>query len=193
MQASWRDQKMVSRLGACLGMTMLAGCGHTQWHYATLRDVNVSMPAVAGAEDPMKRAGMPAERLHVRAGGQRTVLVAVQTHNNPENPVTAWNRAFVVVLDGPPAKGIFEVTPANGRVVTTSERRPARRPYIGLEGYVKILSVQGPKVKTYCVLRSEIIDAYDDSFILRGFYDFQTATGQEPYLRGSGLTVGEPQ
>ncbi len=98
-------------------------------------------------------------------------------------------RAFVVVLDGPPARGKVSVSPENGRLISTSPRRPARQPYVGLEGYVNILSVAKGVVRTYCVLRSEIQDAYDDSFILRGFYDFQTATGNEAFLRRGGIDV----
>jgi hypothetical protein len=191
MQAFWRDKSMAAVFGACIGLALQAGCGHTQWHYSALQDVNISLPAAAGAEPSVKRAGMPVERLHLQPGGQHTVLVAVQSHNNPDRESSEWSRAFVVVLDGPPAKGKVAVSPENGRLVTTSERRPARRPYVGLEGYVNILSVEGPKVKTYCVLRNELIDAYDESVVLRGFYEFRVGAGNEPFLRASGLAVGE--
>lgn len=177
------------RLIAAAGLLVLAGCGHTQWHYLALRDVSVTLPAMVQAQPTMKRAGTPAEPLEVNPGGQRSVLVATEVHDDPEEEFDHWSRSFVVVLDGPPAKGKVEVSPANGRLIYAAPFRPARRPYVGLEGYVNILAVRGSKVIAYCVLRSEIRDAYDKLYVVRGFYEFQTATGSEPFLHGGGLQV----
>lgn len=183
-------RRQVARvLGVGLGLALLTGCGQVEWNYAALRDVNVTLPTLPSAESARNRAGTPGEPLSIVPGGTQSVLVAVKSSEDPEHVAYQWGRAFVVVLDGPPAKGRVEVSPANGRLIFRSPRRPARQPYAALEGYVDIRSVQGGKVEAYCVLRNELIDAYDESFILRGFYTFVPATGSESFLHRGGVDV----
>jgi hypothetical protein len=192
MQGCSRKQKWAGVVSVGIGLVVLAGCGHTEWRYVAVRDVNIALPSAIGAEPTVNRAGTPGEPLRITSGGPRCVLIAVQAHADPDREARGWGRAFVVVLDGPPAKGKINVTPDNGRLVCDSPRRPARQPYVGLEGYIEIRSVKGGEVEAYCVLRSEIVDAYDDAFVLRGLYEFHTAAGSEALLRRSGIEVAGP-
>lgn len=192
-RSEWKARGLA--LLGCLVMT--AGCGHREWHYVALRGVSVDLPAMRGAESTVQRAGMPDEPLEIFVGGDQTVLVAYQSHDNPERSFDEWGRAFVVVLDGLPAKGRVDVSPDNARLIYHEPHLPARRPYVGLDGYVNILSVDGSEVTTYCALRSRMRDAYDKTYVLRGFHTFETATGTEPFLQSGGLrleggTGGEP-
>lgn len=180
-----------SRVPAVVLATLAAccGCGHRTWHFASVSDASVSLPAMTTPEAADRRAGHPPEPLAITRGGDRTVLIACQTHDNPQRDLDDWGRAFVIVLTGPIARGKVEITPENGRFILHEALRPARRPYVGLDGSIDIWSVGNGRIVAYCGLRARMQDAYGRTYVLRGLYEFRTATGAEPFLRGGGIEL----
>ena len=178
---------MTAAITICLLAT--TGC-HDSSHYWVLADVRVSLPAITAEDRPLARAGSPAELLAVDPGGDQTVLVAADLHDNPEVLDDERARTFVVVLDGPPARGTYVVTPENARLILNSVWRPARRPYVGLEGRVEILSVAPNGIRAYCVLRRVMINTRERFHVLRGRYRFETPAGDDLRLKQAGIRPG---
>lgn len=183
------------RLGPLLaasvaGLIVAGGC-HDTSHYWVLTDVSVTLPAITGNERPTDRGGNPAELLDVVRGGSQTVLIAADLHDDPEVRDDERGRSFVVVLDGPPAEGACEITPDNARLIAHSVWWPPRKPYNGVEGQVKILSVSDDGVSAKCVLRNVLIRARDDSYTLRGRYRFRPPDENDDLrLRQAGIRFG---
>ena len=199
-----------SRVGAVLGCVVLAiglalsaGCGHsapevarvdlseTGTHVnAALPGVSVQMPPITGKERPARRAGSPSEPLVVGAGGNQTVLVHCETEQIiPGALHETWHRTHVIVLDGPLASGTYEVTPQNGRLIELSNYRPARQPYVGLEGKVEILRVAGGRVLANCSVRNVIKISGEPVYPLRGLYEFEITSGETLTPSNSGLEI----
>ncbi len=160
-----------------------------------LNNVEPQLPPITGKERPLQRAGSPAEPLQIGPGG-RAVLVHCLAEEVPAAMEEEWHRAHVIVLDSL-SEGTFEVTPASGRLIETTQWRPARQPYVGLEGTIKILSVSGNSVLADCAVRNVIGRSGDPVYPLRGLYKFYFATGDELALSRcaihvSGLGTGQP-
>jgi len=148
----------------------------------------VTLPAITGHERPTDRGGTPAELLEVAPGGSQTLLIAADLHDDPEVWDDERGRTFVVVLDGPPAKGTYAITPDNGRFIAHSVWWPPRRPYEGVEGEVDIRSVSDDGVRAKCVLRNVLIEARADSHVLRGGYRFKPLAREDHVrLRQAGI------
>lgn len=170
------------------GLIGQAGC-HDAAHHWVLTDVAVSLPEMRPDQRILERAGGPAELLAVTPGGSQTLLVASRTHDNPAVFDDESCCTMVVVLDGPPAKGTYEVSPDNGRLILSSAWLPARRPYVELEGKVKVLKVEPDRVLVECALRSYVTRADEKPEVLRGWYWFQRAAGGEAALRQAGIAL----
>lgn len=178
-------------VGVILWSLGAAGCGSRQWHHWALHDVGVALPDLRTDDRVTRRAGTASEPLEIMTGGGgQTVLIAYETYDNPQRTDEEWGRAYVVVLDGPPAEGRFEVTPENGRFIEHSAFRPARRPYVGLDGHVRILSVESDgDVVAHCVLRSYLRDDRDPGHVFRGTVQFDTPREVSRFLNGPGIRL----
>ncbi len=184
-------------LAPCCGLSI--GCQESS-HAFALTNVSVTLPAITRNEQPLKRAGMPAEPLEIRQGGNQTVLVACERKEDPSGRGFPWCRAFVVVLDGPVASGRTEVTPDNGRLVENSPWYPARSPYVGLDGHISVLRASNKGVVVDCVLRNVVFRSDAPVYSIRGIRTFRLATGEEPELERCAIRVirggpvsGEPK
>jgi hypothetical protein len=173
---------------ACL--FALTGCHQTTNRWA-VTDVSVSMPDITGHERPVRRAGNPTEFLDVNEGGNQTILVLCTRHDNPKRANREWSRAHVIVLDGPPAAGTYQVSPANGRLIENSSWRPARQPYSGLEGSITIKSIKDNKVITDCSIRNIIARTEDPVYPLRGRYEFDLVPAKNVPLDESAIHIGK--
>lgn len=173
---------------AVLATAMTVGC-NSSWQYAAIPNAGVSLPPMVQRHYSLERAATPGEPLEIGAGNQ-TVLVATRTHENPAKFEHRRTRSFVIVLDGPPAKGTYEVTPDNGRLVETGRFLPPRAPYEGIEGRIKIVSVSEDGVWADCAIRS-ILQGLDGEpvRVLRGLYRFEVGGDPMTLLR-AGLRIG---
>jgi hypothetical protein len=153
------------------GALFLTGCAE-RWQYGFVTDAQVSLPPYSYEVDRSRRAGSAPEWLDVRPGGNQTVLIAVWSQTESDKIDEIDTRTYVVVLDGPPMKGHYEVTPANGRFIPGTNWYPPRKPYEGLEGSVEIKSITGSKVEAYCGLRNVLTMPADPLYPLRGHYTF---------------------
>lgn len=155
------------------GMTMPAtGCAE-RWHYGFVTDAAVNLPPYSHVVERRQRAGSEPEWLDVEPGGDQTVLVAVWSKTEPSKLNEIESRTYVIVLDGPPAEGRYEVTPANGRFIRGTNWFPPRQPYEGLEGSVRIRSVSAGGIKAYCGLRNVLARPADPLYPLRGDVRFE--------------------
>jgi len=153
------------------------GCHDTQHHWV-LRDVSVSLPPVSGQERLLSQGGGASDWLEARRGGSQTILMACFVHDNPEVFDDESGMVFLIVLDGRPARRTISVTPANGRFVVGSAWIPARKPYVGLEGTIRILSVWlDGSVLADCDVRTVTTGHVDRTCDLKGLRRFAPARG----------------
>lgn len=182
---------MAARLFAsmfCL-LTTAAGC-HESRDYWVLTDVRVTLPPLNTGERATDRAGTPAEWLDVHAGGAQTVLIATHGHDDPEVFDDEWSRTFVIVLDGPPSPGTYEITPDNARFIEAGAWLPPRRPYAGAEGRLEIRSVsQTGEIRTDCAVRNVLTRPGALVRPLRGWFEFKPPPGGQRQL-GAVRIVG---
>jgi hypothetical protein len=200
-----------SRVGVVLGCVallaagtaLLAGCAESSSDVsrvdltepgarvsAAIPGVNVSLPPITGKERPARRAGAAGEPLAIGAGGNQTALIHCETEQIiPGALHEKWHRAHLIVLDGPLATGTYEVTPQNGRLIEFSNYRPARQPYVGLEGKIEVLRISGGTVLANCSVRNVIKMSGEPVYALRGLYRFQISTGETLSPGVCGLQV----
>lgn len=171
---------------ACLFAT--TGCHRATDSWA-LTDVNVAFPPITGAERPAERAGSPAELLEIYSGGQQTALIHCVIRDNPKRTDDERSRAHVIVLDGQPTPGTYEVSPANGRLVQNSAWRPARKPYSGLEGEINIIEIKNNRVVAECSIRNIITRTGDPVYPLRGRYEFEIVPADQLPLDECGIQL----
>ncbi len=153
---------------------LAAGCHTTDSHWV-VNDVSVSLPPMTIADRPTERAAMPAEWLIARAGGGQTLLIWCHSTDDPNVFDDERSRTFVIVLDGPPAKGVVEVTPENGRMISATAWLPPRKPYDGLEGRIAIVSVmKNGEVIADCSVRNVLRRSGDPVYAMRGLIHFKS-------------------
>jgi hypothetical protein len=171
---------------ACLFAT--TGCHRATDSWA-VTDVNIAFPPITGAERPTERAGSPAELLEIYSGGQQTALIHCVISDNPKKTDDERSRAHVIVIDGEPKPGTYEVSPANGRLVQNSAWRPARKPYGGLEGEITIVKIKGNRVIAECSIRNIISRTGDPVYPLRGRYEFEMMPADQVPLDECGIQL----
>lgn len=176
-------------LVAAVLVGVAAGCGQPSYKWA-LADASVALPVITGDERPVRRAGAPPELLGVGQGGGQTVLVACEVHRDTSRPYWQRNAAYVIVIDGPVPKGTVEVTPENGRFIENAVWWPARSPYVGLEGRIKILSVSSSGIVADCAVRNVIARTGDPVVPLRGLYTFKFTNVDPSVLERCGIRYG---
>jgi hypothetical protein len=158
-----------------------------------MADASAPLPSWDEADPMGKRAAMPAELLEVNLHGNQTVLVAARISEDRKRPDDFRSRSFVAIIDGPAQPGKYEITPANGRFIENSSWEPARRPYKGAEGYVKIRSVKDDMIEAYFNLRNSYATT-EPRYVLRGEFEFERVQENFHLLRTAGIRVaGTPQ
>lgn len=158
-------------LAISAGTLLLTGCAD-RWQYGFVTDAQVNLPPYSYEVDRGRRAGSEPEWLGVYPGGNETVLVAVWSQTDSDKIEEIDTRTYVILLDGPPMKGNYEVTPANGRFIPGTNWYPPRKPYQGLEGRLEIKSVTASSIKAYCGLRNVLTRPGDPLYPLRGSFTF---------------------
>lgn len=180
-----RNNGVFAVAAACL--FLLCGCNQTRYNWV-LSGVDVTLPQMNAQERPKDRAGMPAELLLVRPGGNKTVLVTSLITDDPAKVDDESAETFVCVLEGPPMIGQKTVVDVDQcRFILNEVFRPCRRPYQGAEGKVEIKSIDGGKVTAQFVFRNVIRWARADSYILRDTRTFKPAAPGDLRLRQAGI------
>jgi hypothetical protein len=187
-------RRIAGWLVATASLGALVGCtSESHWHYWSIVDASAPLPSWSEADPMGRRAAMPAELLEVDLNGNQTVLIAAKISQDRKQPDDVSSYSFVAIIDGPAEPGKYEITPANGRFVENSSWEPARKPYKGAEGYVKIHSVTDDVIEAYCNLRNSYATA-EPRYILRGKFEFETVQENFHLLNSVGIRVsGIPQ
>ena len=97
----------------------------------------------------------------------------------------------MIVLDGPPEPGSYDVSPANGRLIENSSWRPARSPYSGLEGSITVKAIKGTKLIADCSIRNIIARTQDPVYPLRGRYEFDIMSANDVPLEECAIHMGK--
>lgn len=175
-----------STAGAVLLLLSLAmGCGkpHDWWEFHVVQGAHVSLPPVTGQERLYLNRQGPAQPLQVGMGGNQTLLIGSRVHDDPQATDDEWSNTFVIVLDGPPKPGKYVVGLNNGRFIMTSAWVPARQPYIGLDGWVRITSVdRNGDVVAWCAVHNHSSLHGDKAYWMEGPLRFKPTI--EGNLRG---------
>ena len=165
-----------------------AGC-HEKWHYWSLHDVRVSLPATGAVNDEPGEPDRMAELLHVQHRGEQTVFIAAWLHDDPDKLDDESGYTFVVVLDGPPKRGRHEITPENGRLIEHSPAKPPYRPYVGMNGRITILSELNGEIWADCSLKAETKNGVSRS--AKGWFVFKPVDRNTRALNFAGVRLIE--
>jgi hypothetical protein len=166
---------------------MLAGC-HDRWHYWSVIDASAPLPSEDQVDRLGQRAAMPAEPLDIDVNGDQTVLIAAMIHDDPNKTDDERGYTFVAVIDGPPKRGKYEITPENGRFIEHSKWKPPRRPYRGAEGTVRIYRVKGNTVIARCNLRNSYVLG-EPRHVFRGQREFRMVRDNTRLLNLAGIRL----
>ncbi len=165
-----------NRAWAWIGLAMLScfasGCAE-RWQTVFVTDARADLPPWSYTDVRGDYAGSEPQWLEVYAGGAQTVLVASWSTTEPDAIDEFDNRTYVIVLDGPPAEGEYQVTPENGRFLPGTNWYPPRVPYEGLEGTITLESVAPDQIVAYCGLRNVLKKPTDTLYPLRGTFTFK--------------------
>lgn len=184
--------RRIGFLGAVLVTLGTVGCqGKARTHEWALMEADVAFPEITGRERPVRRAGEPAEVLEIRRGGGQTVLVACRVAEDVPSDRPYWHRnlAYVIAIPSPLSTGSYDVTPENGRFLENAAWIPARRPYVGLEGRIRVLSFNSRGAVVDCSVRNVITRTGDPVYPLRGIHTFEFATVDEGVLNGCAIRL----
>ena len=137
-------------------------------------------------------------------GKPKTVLVVSLNHSGPGSVTTKfgtemvdrYSRMFVMFLDQPLPNETVWATDENSMLIDYSPLTKPERVYVGVEGSVKIVSVNGDEIVADVSLKirsdMEEMDAtlFRFPYSVRGRHQFTTLAAKDPILRSGALRIG---
>lgn len=183
------SRRAASALLLAVGTFSAIGCNST-WQHWSFQEVDVALPEFSFRPPANERAGQPAEPLEIRPGGGQTVLAAAMEYRKPDAPEDAYGYTFVLVFDGVPKPGLYEITPDNGRVLVQTVWVPPRKPYYGAVGRVRIISVgKNGSIVADCALHNMVRRIQEPEYTLSGCHTFEPVRGPSRALEKAGILL----